>query len=172
MLRFFEICFWTGVIFTVANFVIGQITDFMDFGSDVNFDGINISPLKPVVLTAFITVFGGVGIILLKRGIFGFLVVTISLFTALLIAFMIFKFIIVPLYKAENTSTVSQESLIGHRAMVKLIIGKDSFGEITYQINGNIYAAPARAIDGIEINKGEEVTIVKIDKNIFYVAKL
>lgn len=176
MLKLFEICFWTGAIFTIVTFAIGQIGDFMDIGSDVDFhgslDGLNISPLKPVVLTAFTTVFGGVGIILYKKGLTGLVSLIVAMFAALLTAFLIFRFIIVPLYKAENTSTVSQEVLIGHRAKVKLSIKKDSFGEITYEINGNLYAAPSRAIDGIDINKGEEVTIVKIEKNVFYVAKL
>lgn len=176
MLRIFEICFWTGVIFTVLTFIIGQIADFMDFGGDMDFhgsfDGLGISPLKPVTITAFITVFGGVGIIVLKRGIGSLLAFVIAGISAFLVAFLIFRFIIVPLYKAENTGAVSRDSLIGYRAKVKLSIGRESFGEISYEVNGNIYVAPARAIDNTEISKGEEVTIVKIEKNIFYVAKL
>jgi membrane protein implicated in regulation of membrane protease activity len=175
MFQIFEICFWTGTLFTVIGFLFGQIFDFLglDGGMDFHGDflGFIILPLKPVTLAAFVTVFGGTGMILTHKGV-GVLAATIlSLGAGLVIALLIFRLIIVPLQKAQSTSAISQSELIGRTAIVKTAIKGRDFGRITYTAASNSYSAPARSIDETDVEKNSEVLIVKIDKNVFYVIK-
>lgn len=167
----FWVCFGVGVGYTIISFLMGQLFDFFDF--DGSFEiGSNISPLKPAVIAAFITVFGGTGIILMKYNIIFLVSLSISFALAFAVAFVIYKFVIVQLYKAQNTSAVEQQKLIGQRAKVSLTIRQGGYGKITYIINGNTYNSPAKTEDGCELKSGEEVEIVYIDKNTYYVKKL
>ncbi|MDF2671879.1 MAG: hypothetical protein K0R09_144 [Clostridiales bacterium] len=176
MLRFFQICFLTGTAYTVISFLIGQLFDFVDIDGDVDFDGdvtgVNVSPLKPIVIVAFTTVFGGIGIISINLGLASLVALAIAICSGLFIAFVIYKYIVVPLYKAQNTSAASQTELIGHKAKMRLGTKGDSFGRISYVINDNTYTAPAKSLDGKEINIDEDVIIVEIRKNVFFVDKL
>lgn len=184
LLKVFQLCFWVGVLFTIASFVLGQLFDLTEL--DADFDGDSdtnttssgkgetiISPFKPVVIAAFVTVFGGVGIIGLHYLEFGALITLAMAFSsALLISSIMYRFLIVPLYKAQSTSAVSQQELIGLPAKVQLDIRGDCFGRITYIVNNNTYSAPARSVDNEEILKGTKVAIVDIDKNVFMVTKI
>lgn len=176
MLRFFQISFLVGTVYTVISFLLGQLFDFIDIDGDIDFDGdasgVNISPLKPIVIVAFVTVFGGIGTIMMKIGLAAIIALVISLLSGLLIAFIIYRYIVVPLYKAQNTSSASQQELIGLKAKMKLGAKDDKFGRITYAINGNSYSSPAKSIDGKEIHTNEDVVIIDIKKNIFFVDKL
>lgn len=170
MLQMFEICFWTGVIFTTVSFVLGQFFDCIDFDTEFDFLGLPVSPLKPVLMAAFVTVFGGVGMISMERGVEGVVSIGIALFFAFLAGALFYRYIIVPLYKAENTGAISQEELIGHLAKISIGIKGKGFGKISYTVNGNIYTAPAKSIEEIDIAVGTEVVIIEIKNNIFYVA--
>ena len=181
MFQLFQICFWVGVLFTVTTFILGQFFDFADVDGDIDFDadfdfdgdvpGYAISPLKPIIITAFVTVFGGVGLILLRRGTPDELAVIISLAAAFVVSATIYKLIIVPLYKAQNTSAISQVSLIGMEAKATLAITDKIFGNIVYIVGGNTYSSPAKALEDEAIAKGEVVIIKKIENNVFYVTR-
>lgn len=180
MLRFFQICFLTGTAYTVISFILGQLFDFVDIDGDIDFDldgdgdfsGITISPLKPIVIVAFTTVLGGIGVILIKVGLTPLLALIIAACSGLFISFLIYRYIVVPLYKAQNTSAASQKELIGHRAKMKLGTKGDSFGRVVYVINGNTYTAPAKSLDGKEIDRDEDVIIIDIQKNVFFVDRV
>ncbi|GAB6087702.1 NfeD family protein [Alkaliphilus crotonatoxidans] len=177
MLTFYQVCFRAGVLFTVVTFLLGQLFDFMDFDVefdtdadlDLDFQGQGVSPLKPVIITAFFTVFGGVGEMALKRGMSQVFTFTLALILGFVVAALFLKLIIVPLQRAQNTSAKSQKDLIGHLAKVDIGIEGDHFGRIAYTIAGNSYTAPAKSLDGMSIEKGTGVIIAKIDNNIFYV---
>jgi hypothetical protein len=176
MLRVFQISFLVGTVYTVISFLLGQLFDFIDIDGDVDFDGdasgVNVSPLKPIVIVAFVTVFGGIGTIMMKIGLGAIIALAISIPAGLFMAFVIYRFIVVPLYKAQNTSSASQQELIGHKAKMKLGTKEDKFGTITYAINGNSYSSPAKSVDGKEIHTNEDVVIIDIKKNVFFVDKL
>lgn len=176
MLRLFQICFYTGILFTVVSFLMGQLFDFLNFDGDLDMDGdifgIALSPLKPIIIMSFITTLGGVGIISINKGLNPLTSFIIALTIGLMISFTLHRFIVTPLYKVQNTSTVSQDELIGYVAKVRLNIVGNNFGSIAYVVNGNTYSAPAKSIDGIDIYQGEEVKIANIERNIFYVVRL
>ena len=148
MLKLFQVCFVTGVLYTVISFILGHLLDFagvgghvdVDMGVDIDLDagsgidlhgvsdihGINhgdmsgttVSPLKPVTIAAFITVF-------------------------------------------EGTNKIER--------IVKNI--KD-LGKIHYSVGGNTYSAPAKSVDGNLIAKGAPVVIIEINKSTFYVKEV
>ncbi|MCG8400551.1 MAG: hypothetical protein MJA84_03035 [Firmicutes bacterium] len=182
LLKIFQLCFWVGVLFTIASFVLGQLLDLKKLDADFDTDsGIAgggkgdtiISPFKPVLIAAFITVFGGVGIIGLEYLGYAALITLVMAFSsAFLISFLMYRLLIVPLYKAQSTSAVSQKELIGLPAVVQLDIRSNSFGRITYNVNDSTYSAPAKSMDSEEILKGNKVAIVDIDKNVFLVTRM
>ncbi|MBM7613498.1 NfeD family protein [Alkaliphilus hydrothermalis] len=175
MLSLYDVCFKVGVLFTVVTFLLGQFFDFMDFDGDLTMDGdisgVAVSPLKPVIITAYITVFGGVGIMALNKGLSQIIAFLLAISIAFGVAALLFKLVIVPLHKAQSTSAISQGNLIGHKAKVDVGMKEASFGKISYTIGGNSYTAPAKAADGEEILKGEMVRIVSIKDNTYYVNK-
>lgn len=198
MIKVFQICFATGAIFTVVSFVLGQLTHFigmdshMDVGSgghadisggghiDTVVDGhvdaqlpfFPVSPLKPIVIASFVTVFGGIGMICQILHYSTLMSVLVALFTAFATSSLLYSFIVVPLYKAQNTSAVSQKALIGAIAKTTLPIKTKQYGKITYCINGNTYSAPALSVDKKDIEMGAHVVIIDIKKNTFYVKEI
>lgn len=179
MIKFFNVCFGVGLGYSVLVFLFGHVFDIFDFdfGADTDFDldssiesagDACISPLKPAMIATFLLVFGGVGTILIRNYV---LVIAFGLAAALgfIASFIIYKFIYTPLYKAQNTSAVERQSLIGTVAKVTEYIPQGRYGKLTYYVNGNTYNAPCKSEDGTEISKNETVEIVGIVKNTFFV---
>ncbi len=169
MQTLFYICFGVGVGYIFIGFILGEVVGLIDFDGDFDLGG-TISPLKPSVLAAFLTVFGGVGLIAQSR-IGLSLAFFVSGLAGLSVSYLFYRFIIIPLYKAQNTSAVEIQSLIGHNATVTEFIPQGRYGKITYFVNGNTYSAPAKSEDGNEIKRNEAVEIVYIEKNTYYVRR-
>lgn len=172
MLKLFEICFYTGILFSVVTFILGHFLniahlDALDFHMDLT--DVTYFPLRPIILAAFSVVFGGIGIMMLNAGNSNLLSFIVSFASGILISHSINRFILIPLYKAQNTSSKSQKEIIGTKARVLLGMNGDKFGEIQYVVCGNTYSAPAKSIDGSERNKDTEVIILKIIDDVFYV---
>lgn len=190
MERVFQIFFFTGAIFTVASFLLGQFASVgggdtgidldMDGEVDVEFDSdydVTGSPfgrliaLRPSTIAAFVTVFGGMGMIAGQKGYSLHLTLAWSLGLGLLSALAITHLVINPLQKAQNTSAIPQAELIGWDAVVTLGMEGKSFGQIAYSANHNIYTAPAKSKTGRKLYKGDDVTIAEIDRGVFYVKR-
>ncbi len=139
----------------------------MDTDFDGSMDANGVSPFKPTVIAAFLTVFGGVGLILKNSSPISTLIISAGL--GVLVALLFFYFILTPLYRAQNTSSVEKQSLIGKQAMVSEAIMQGRYGKITYIVNGNTYSAPAKSEDGSAIERKSSVSIVYIEKNTFFV---
>lgn len=174
MLSLFKICFYTGALLTFVMFLFGEVLDVGDFdGFDIDYDipFLSFLPLKPNLIILFLTIFGGLGLILYKSNINSLGTFIISIVAAYISTLAFNSFIIKPLYRAQNTSAVSQKELIGKVAKVKIPIKKEGLGQIVYSVKGNRYTAPAKTLDGQEIEKEEKVIIVSIENNVFYVQK-
>lgn len=195
MLKLFQVCFFTGALYTLISFLLGHLLDFAGAGGDIHTDfsmdtdidididlntdigvhgagGAAVSPLKPVTMAAFITVFGGTGILMLKNEHSALAALMVAALLGLVVAFMLYRFLIVPLHRAQNTSAVSQLTLVGSLAYATLPMEDNSFGKIKYTVEGNTYSAPCKSIDGKLITKGVPVVIIDIQKNIFYVKEV
>ena len=188
MERAFQICFFTGTLFTIVSFALGSFfgsedTD-VDFDTDTDVDldvaigeegdGGDFSvgrivALKPSTLSAFATVFGGVGMIALRNDLSMPRAVIWASVLGLIAMLFLTHLIINPLRRAQNTSSVSQDNLIGYTAVVSLAMEAQRFGQISYSVNGNKYSAPAKSYTGSLIAKGATVTVVAIVKGVFFV---
>jgi membrane protein implicated in regulation of membrane protease activity len=190
VLKVFQVCFATGVLFSVISFLMGRISDFAHVGADAEINAdfsadteldistpgdspeLSVSPLKPIIVTAFVTVFGGAGMICTINGLSQPAAALIALFSGSVAAFMLYRFIIIPLYRAQNTSAISQKRLRGALARITLPIKGGFFGKISYTVGGKTYSAPARSVDDEDIDMGVPVVIINIEKNTFYVKKI
>lgn len=126
--------------------------------------------INPLVAISFLTVFGGLGI--LGTDYFKWLAIVVflaSLTTGVIVSVALYKFIVIPLYKSENSTEVAKEDLIYTAAEVISPIMKNGFGQIKYIVNSIRYTAPAKHIKGNAIKQGDKVIIYKIENNIFYV---
>ncbi len=171
MSTFFSVAFGVGVGYAIISFFLGEVIGFLEFDGDADIGGDAVSPLKPAVISSFLVVFGGCGMLLRSR--LGLLMtLSMAIGIASVIAFVIYRFIIVPLHNAQSAPVAEHQSLIGLDAKVTLKIPQGRFGKIIYHYNDNTYSAPARSEDGFEIARNELVEIVSIEKNVFFVSKL
>lgn len=174
MLKLFEICFYTGIVFTVISFFLGEIFnvlhfDFPNLPFHADLPDAVVSPLRPSIIAAFITTFGGVGLYCLRTGKPNAFALGVALVIALPVAFIFYRCLIVPLSKAQNTSTPKLEQLYGLTAKMSLGIKGDSFGEIMYTINGNSFCSPCKSLHGEDIAAGTDVIIIEIREGVFFV---
>jgi hypothetical protein len=126
--------------------------------------------INPIVTVSFLTVFGGLGI--LGTDYFRWMAVIVffvSLSAGVIVAFILYRFIVIPLYKSENSTDVSKEDLIYTTADIISPIMENGFGEIKYTVNSIRYTAPAKHFKGKAVKQGEKVIIYNIENNIFYV---
>lgn len=174
MSMFFEICFGVGVVLTIVLFLFGGLFDLFDGDLDFDLDYFDLHPAirSPMLLLIFLTVFGGSGMLLLRMEFIldDWIVICSSLVVAGAISSFIQRWIIVPLKRAQNTSTPEEVDLIGLPAHVIETIEEGGCGEITYTIHGNTYCAPAKAVTGERITKETMVAICWIEDYIYYVA--
>ena len=147
-----------------AGFVIISLI----FGEMFDFDGAGFIFLKPKVLALTLTVMGGVGLILGGR-MNSYLVFPISLAGGMFAGFLLYRFIFLPLYRLQHTSTHDKQSLIGTFAKVALAIPQGGFGKIKYTVSGSIVTSPAKTEDDSGIAKDADVVIIAIKNNAYYV---
>jgi hypothetical protein len=173
MYTVYQIAFYTGILYTVVAFILGEIFHIADLHIDTHIEGdipfCSVSPFKPITIAAFITVFGGVGIMGVRLGKGAILTGIMAVVIALAVAGLIYFLVIVPLYKAQNTSIADHRNLKGVSAIVTSPILENGYGEISYSVNQNEFTAPAKYIGKAYLGAGEEVFIVYIENDVFYV---
>ncbi len=197
----FSVCFYTGLIFTVLSFIIGQVFNLFDFGfgdseldfdldtdvdvdfdtdvdvdTDMDFSGKSFllsifSLLKPVLVFSFITTFGGVGLIGVYKGVNVYLITPVAVVLGLGVASAIQTFILKPLHRVETEGYVESKQSIGSIGEVISTISGKGFGSIKYVIKGSTFNSPAKSTTGRTIKQGEKVVIEKIEGNVFFVRK-
>ena len=180
MEHIYTVIFGVGVIYTLVTFLLGGLFGIIHLGGhidthvDTQASGsiFTVLPLKPITIVSFITVFGGVGIMGNYYRLNAIYTFIIAFVIASIVSFVLYKFIVVPLYKAQNTSSVYQDKLIGMKAVVISPILDNGFGVISYVVNGSKYNAPAQHINKKSVLQGEEVIIYEIKNNTFYVQPL
>lgn len=163
-------CLFFGILFSTVAFLLD--------GHDFDFDGIHTdggtdSPgiLSPLVLTSFITVFGGTGIVsMLGLNMSGVSSAVVSLVLAAIIGAAIFFGIVRFAYNSQSNSTFSHNDLIGLECEVITPIPLKGVGEIVYVINGERHSLPAKCVSD-SIGKGEIVFIREIAGNAAFVSR-
>ncbi len=179
--------FWFGVLYAAVGFLIGHIAhiggvDGVDSGgeladADVGVDShtdadaasVNPSPFKPIVIASFFIVFGSTGIVAEHMGWTFGQTLGLALLMAGLVSMGLFKYVVVPLYRLQNTSAATRDDLIGLETLVTTPIYEKGFGTISYVYKDTIYNAPAKSLTGKYIAQGEHPVIVKFEGKAFIV---
>jgi membrane protein implicated in regulation of membrane protease activity len=136
-------------------------------GADVAAGGLDapdvtVSPISPITIATFITVFGGVGVITTQ--LFevspGWSLV-ISLLSGLASGGFMYLFYSQFLIRSQGSSEVSRGELVGLQAEVTVPIGEGATGQVTYSTKSGRMSSMARSLDGSPIRRGQFVKIVR-----------
>ena len=159
------IFFGVGVGFVLLTLIIGRVME-----AEVA----SISFLSPTLIAVFLTVTGGLGLILTPRfyGMVGGVVVfAISAASGFLIAALLNSFVIKPLHRLAGTNTFDRQEVVGQLAEVTAKIPSGGYGKVKYNVEGSIVSGPAKCEDSQEINVGENVEITRVEDKTYYVMR-
>jgi hypothetical protein len=119
--------------------------------------------LSPTIIAAFVTGFGGTGILVsyLTRWAVVSGVIT-AVIGGLLLAGSAFGLLSFIYSRTQGGSEYQTSELTGIGAEVITTIPESGFGEIAYEIRGSRVNAAARSVDGHPIAKHSHVTIAKV----------
>jgi len=158
-----------GAGFVLISFLFGAL-------ADADFEGIGpIGFLQPKLIAVFLSITGILGLVLSGRfdnPFAGGMVLFISVLGGLFAAGLINRFVVIPLKNAQSTSTFDKQATIGTTARVISPIPTGGFGKIKFNVSGSLVTCPAKCEDGGEIKNGEDVAIVYIENNTYFVRKL
>lgn len=126
--------------------------------------------LKPNLIVLFCTLFGGFGLIFINSEIPSFIAAILASGIGGVGVYVINRFLI-SLLKKESTTVASQNELVGHLGKAALRMEGEQVGSVIYQVNGNTYQSPAKSFEQTPIQRGEDIIIVDIKENLFYVKK-
>ncbi len=138
----------------------GPIAGHLDTGGDLSGHDIRLLSLSPISIAAFITSFGGIGIIALHGfdasgltslvwAVFG------SIIVAVISHFAFFYIFIAP----QSSSALRSSDMIGQTAEVTVPISAESVGEVAYVAMGERHTATARSADHQAIPRGAIVSV-------------
>ena len=136
-------------------------------GADVAAGGIDapdvtVSPLSPITIATFVTVFGGTGVITIQLfNVSPGLSLVISILTGLVSGGGMYLFYSQFLIRSQGSSELLHGELIGLEAEVTVPIGENATGQVTYLTKSGRMSSMARAVDGRPIPRGRSVEIVR-----------
>jgi membrane protein implicated in regulation of membrane protease activity len=140
--------------------------------SDTGMPG--LSPFSPTTITAFITAFGGLGMVFSRIPAVSspWVSTPLALLGALIIAAGVVWVFGTVFHKVDSSSESRVATLVGMTATVITPIPTDGVGEIAYVQAGSRYSAPARNERNAPVSNGQTVRIVRIVGTQFYVTPI
>lgn len=121
---------------------------------------VSILSLSPISIAAFITSFGGIGIIATQgfgvQGPASLVWATVGSIVVALVSHLLFFYVFIA---PQASSALTADSMLGVTAEVTVPIPGNSVGEIAYVAMGERHTATARSSDGTSIPRGSLVTI-------------
>jgi len=124
---------------------------------------VNVSPLSPITIASFVTIFGGLGVITLQffkiDARWSLLIATAG---ALLGSGLMFLFYSRVLMGSQASSQVQRRELLGIEAEVTVPIGTTNVGQVSYVTKAGRMTSIARSLDGRPIPRGRLVKIVRV----------
>ncbi len=180
----YVVCLCLGVVFVLFTAIAGHIFGGHDghvvgsgghaeAGADSS-DAPGISVFSPTVIAAFITSFGGLGVIFTQihatRNPWISAPLAVSGATAIASGFLIFLRKLMT--KTQSSSEPTVANLVGVMATTLTPIQENGVGEIAYVWAGTRYTAAARAENGAAVPNGKSVKITRIVGTQFYVAAI
>ncbi len=123
---------------------------------------VTVSPLSPITLATFVTVFGGVGVITTQLfEVSPGVSLLISVLSGLISGGFMYLFYSQFLIRSQGSSEVRHGELIGLEAEVTVPIGENATGQVTYLTKSGRMSSMARSVDGTPISRGQSVEIVR-----------
>jgi hypothetical protein len=160
------VLFAIGVGYAVLSLIVGDV-----FG--LEFHTGELPFLSPTIIATFLTVFGGIGYMLLHNtGWSAMAVAGLSLLTALGVSSVVLFLVVIPLHAAQKGTALSAKGMIGLDARVIISIEALRLGEIVYEQGGTRLSAPAKALGEAIIPHGTQVRIVGETAGTFIVEKV
>jgi membrane-bound ClpP family serine protease len=180
----YAICLTVGLVFTMVSVVAGHF--FGGHGEHVGGSGGHaeagadssdmpgISIFSPTIIAAFITAFGGFGLIFSEFPATKKVVVSapLSVLCALGIAGVLFVFLSSVFSHTQSSSESHVARLAGTTASIVSPIPENGVGEIAYVVSDTRYTAPARTENGAAIGNGKLVKITRVVGTQFYVTAI
>ncbi|HEY5233847.1 MAG TPA: NfeD family protein [Verrucomicrobiae bacterium] len=177
----YAICLAAGLVFTMLSVLAGHF--FGGHGDHVGGSGGHaeagadssdmpgISIFSPTIIAAFITAFGGFGLIFSEFPATKQVIVSapLSMVCAMGIAGVLFVFLRSVFQHTQSSSESHVGRLAGTTASVVSPIPQNGVGEIAYVVSETRYTAPARTENGAAIGNGKLVKITRVVGTQFYV---
>src|SRR6266850_1124088 len=177
----FLVCFLVGLSLSVVSFVSGldRINVFdqiFGHGHHVKISvkhghqhhGARVSPFNMAAITAFLTWFGGAGIVLQQVTRLGPSILIVTSAVAGIAGGSVINRFLRSLMRREKPLEAS--NILGKIAQVTSSIREGGTGEVVYSMHGARHVEAARADSGVPIEKGAQVVIVRHEKGIAYVS--
>ena len=181
----YAVCFGVGLLFAVVSAFMGHLFGGHDAHVDVGTGGHaeagfqdtgmpGLSPFSPTTITAFLTAFGGLGLIFSKIEATRspWISAPLAILGALVIAAGVVWLFGTVFHAVDSSSESRVATLVGMTATVITPIPANGVGEIAYVQAGSRYSAPARDERGAPVANGQTVKIVRIVGSQFYVAPI
>jgi hypothetical protein len=177
-------CLVVGLAFTLLSVALGHF--FGGHGDHVGGSGGHaeagadssdmpgISIFSPTIIAAFITAFGGFGIIFTEISATSRAVVSapLSILAALAVAGCLYKLLSILFSHTQGSSESHVADLVGAEANVITPIPVSGVGEIAYVVRGTRYTAPARTENNVAVGNGRTVKIIRVVGTQFYVQEI
>jgi len=129
-----------------------------------------ISPLSPMTIATFSTVFGGTGLVLTKMFKYGLgITLPVSVVAGFLVAWGVFLVFYRLFASVQASSEVQMGALVGLTGEVTVAIPSDGVGEIAYVTLGGRYTSIARSQTGQPVERHTPVTVTRVVGNTVYV---
>jgi membrane protein implicated in regulation of membrane protease activity len=135
--------------------------------------GHGISAVNGFTITAFLCWFGGTGYLLHHFSIFiGALILLLSVLSGVAGAAVLWTILFKVLLPRERVLTTEDTEMTGVLAHVSdTIRDSNGVGEIIFSQTGARRAAAARSEDGLAIERGTEVVVIRYERGIAYVRR-
>lgn len=157
MIELYWICLAIGVLFSVVTFIFGEA---LNLDGVIDIEGADF--FNTTTIGAFVTAFGGAGIILTIYTPLGAVAgLAIGLCIAFLASTAIQFLYVRPMQRAERSVAFSMKELVGHTARVTITIPATGYGEVMLNVGGGNVCQIARSGDGNHIPTGTEVVVIE-----------
>ena len=176
MTAVYEVCFWVGLLLTLATSLLGMGGRGGHGGHGLFHLGSHAmghhgqggpSPFNLTSILTFLTVFGGVGFVLQSAGLFGgVLILLLALSAGSLVAWLLFLALVKIFLKGEQVMDESQYDMTGMIGHVSVAIPDTGVGEIKYVLQDTVRSIGARSASGVKIPKGDKIVVRSIQKGI------
>jgi hypothetical protein len=160
-------CFLTGILFTLASLLFGEVLS----GWADTLAGHPIAFLQPVVWVGGLTAFGGLGILLLHySSLSAVLDLLLAAFAALLLSILTWLFYVKPMSRSEISSGFSMKELAGRIGEVTVAIPRIGYGEVMIKAGPGFTNQVAAGFQGAAIAAGLRVVVVEVRDGVLFVS--